>query len=404
MIVYVFIGMFASASSSAACTGPALLAALKVIQHIGGKLVLVQTCLPSLGVGSLKARDNQRMLGTDMEHTLLNAEEKWYKDFGMELSRFQVCVDTFVFANQYNDLATLAVLSKYTGGSVYFYPSFSASRDGIKFETELEHCLTRATAFEAVFRVRATRGISITSFYGNYFIRGTDLLALPNCSSDSTFALDLSYEDPILNATVITIQSALLYTSASGERRIRVSTMVLPVTTSLNEMISTADIDAMVNLMGKQATETALKTGFENSRNRIHSSAVEMIRASKMPAMVSSGIGGGLGGMQQPGGYGRAQQPQAELPVPESLSLLPLYAMSLQKSLCLRGGLDVRLDERAFVHQLMLNMDIADSKVFIYPRLMSLHDMSLEAGTPLQDADDPSPTAGPNQIRLPGSE
>jgi len=45
-------------------------------------------------------------------------------------------------------------------------------------------CLTRATAFEAVMRVRATRGIRITNFYGNYFIRGTDLLALPNCTAD----------------------------------------------------------------------------------------------------------------------------------------------------------------------------------------------------------------------------
>ena len=33
-------------------------------------------------------------------------------------------------------------------------------------------------------RVRATRGIRITNFYGNYFIRGTDLLALPNCTAD----------------------------------------------------------------------------------------------------------------------------------------------------------------------------------------------------------------------------
>jgi protein transport protein SEC24 len=38
-------------------------------------------------------------------------------------------------------------------------------------------------------RVRATRGLRFSNFYGNYFIRGTDLLALPNCTSDSTFAL-----------------------------------------------------------------------------------------------------------------------------------------------------------------------------------------------------------------------
>jgi protein transport protein SEC24 len=31
----------------------------------------------------------------------------------------------------------------------------------------------RATAFEAVMRVRATRGVRFSNFYGNYYIRGT---------------------------------------------------------------------------------------------------------------------------------------------------------------------------------------------------------------------------------------
>lgn len=383
--------MFARSPGGAACTGPALLAAVKVIQHIGGKLVLLQTCLPSMGSGALKPRENPRLLGSDMEHTLLSCETKWYRDLGAELSRVQICLDLFLFPQQYCDVATLSVLSKYTGGSVYLYPSFAAARDAVKFESELKHCLTRSTAFEAVFRVRATRGINVTAFYGNYFIRGTDLLALPNCTSDSVFAVDLSFEDPILAASVITLQSALLYTSSNGERRIRVTTMVLPVTSSVQDMVASVDMDVLVNILAKQSTETALKTGFENARNRAHTAAVEMLRASKAPTQPTAGgmYGHPVGASADPG------------TVPESLALLPLYVMSLQKSLCLRGGLDVRLDERAFIHQLVLNMDTMDSKVFIYPRLMSLHDMALEAGTPAESAEEPGPTAGTNRIRLP---
>lgn len=141
----------------------------------------------------------------------------------------------------------------------------------------------------------------------------------------------------MLNASVITIQSALLYTSSNGERRIRVSTMVVPVTSSVPDMIASADMDTVVNLLAKQSTETALKTGFENARNRIHSSCVEMIRATKVPVPSQQ-----YGGNQ----YGHAPAAAADTPVPDSLALLPLYAMSLQKSLPLRGGMDVRLDER----------------------------------------------------------
>ncbi len=157
--------------------------------------------------------------------------DSWYKTNGIDFSRLQVAVDTFLFSSQYIDLTTISSLSKYTGGSSYYYPGFHASRDGSKFEKELQHNLIRSTAFEAVMRVRATRGLRFANFYGNYFVRGTDLLALPNCTSDSCFALDLAYDETQLQAQVITIQAALLYTNASGDRRIRVHTMVLPVTT-----------------------------------------------------------------------------------------------------------------------------------------------------------------------------
>lgn len=154
----------------------------------------------------------------------------WYKTNAIDFSRLQISVDTFLFSGQYTDLATLAVLSKYTAGSTYYYPAFVAARDGAKFEYDLHHDLTRATAFEAVMRVRATRGLRFSNYYGNYFVRGTDLLALPNCTSDSSFSMDIAYDEAQLSAQAITIQAALLYTSANGERRIRVHTMVLPVT------------------------------------------------------------------------------------------------------------------------------------------------------------------------------
>ena len=35
-----------------------------------------------------------------------------------------------------------------------------------------------------------------------------------------------------------------------------------------------------------------------------------------------------------------------------TLQLIPLYAMSIQKSLALRGGTDVRIDDRAYYHTL----------------------------------------------------
>eukprot|EP00981_Chlorochromonas_danica_P001118 scaffold247_cov172-Ochromonas_danica.AAC.33 len=395
--------MFKSSTASQAATGPALLAAKRVIQHVGGKLILCQASLPSLGEGILKMRENPRLLGSDKEHTLLQPDEAWYKTQAVDFSRLQIAIDTFLFSAQYTDVATLSSLSKHTSGSTYYYPAFYGPRDGEKFEKEMMHNLTRAIAFESVMRVRATRGVRFTAFYGNYFIRGTDLMALPNCTSDSSFALDMAYEEATLPGQVITIQAALLYTNSNSERRIRVHTMVLPVTQNVLEMVDTVDIDCAMNLLAKQAVDMALKTGFENARQRVLQTTTEIIRAARtasltpvnMPGMPYGAPGG------PPGGAPGANAALANKPLPASLTLLPLYSMSLLKSLVLRGSTDVRVDERAFFHQLLMNMDVEESRTFIYPRMFSIHDMAMDAGLPSDNADDDALVAGPLRVRLP---
>jgi protein transport protein SEC24 len=57
----------------------------------------------------------------------------------------QVGVDVFSFAPQYTDLASLAALCKYTGGQVYYFPSFGAQRDGPKLNFDLKRNLLRET-------------------------------------------------------------------------------------------------------------------------------------------------------------------------------------------------------------------------------------------------------------------
>ena len=156
-------------------------------------------------------------------------------------------------------------------------------------------------------------------------------------------------------------------------------------------MTESLDIDCTMNILAKQAVDIAQKTGMDNARQRVNQTTVEIMRASRQQA-VQPGM---------PGQYGMPQQQQAQVSIPSCLLLLPLYSMSLQKSSVIRGGTDTRIDERAYFQQLLNNMDIEESKVFIYPRMFSIHDMSTDTGLPCDNADDDCPTAGPNQVRLP---
>ena len=391
---------------SQSCLGPALKAAFTIMKQIGGKMSVFQSILPNMGDGSLKPRDQPGLVGTPNEHKLLKPESTWYKDTAIEFSRQQISVDMYIFPYQYMDLATLGELSKYTSGTMLSYVNFNAGKDGPRFEAQLQKSLTQTTAFEAVMRIRCTKGMRITNFYGNFYIRGTDLLALPNCNPDSVFGFDLAYDDQSLATSHVTIQAALLYTSSGGERRIRVLTQALPVTSLTSELIASIDTDTCTTLLSKQALDVLSKSNsLDNARLRLQQVCVDIIKAAKGgDRRTVSGYSvpphGGPGGMM--GGAGDSD----DKPIPENLQLLPLYTLAMMKNVAFRGGTDVHPDERIQSHYFLNGMWVDASKKFVHPRLFALHEMEASDGHSTGvDVDDPETdrVAGRNRIRLPKS-
>ncbi|TDH73446.1 hypothetical protein CCR75_006161 [Bremia lactucae] len=354
-----------NASSAETALGPAIRVAFKLMSSIGGKMLVFQNSLPSTGIGALRNRENPSLYGSDKEHTLLQAADTFYRTNAIDFCRQQVSVDLFLFSSTYTDIASMGSLSKYSAGQVYYYPSFNAERDGEKFSKELAHCLVRETAWEAVMRVRCTKGMRLANFYGNFFLRGPDLLALPTCNADSTFAVELTHSDALLTSTTISVQAGLLYTNSSGERRIRVHTVCIPVTKLFAEIFRQVDQDALCNIMAKNALEIAIKTGLNSGRSRLQAQCMDIVSAYR-----SSGA------------YGAKQASGYQLHLTESLQLLPLYIMSLLKNSTLRGGTDLNVDERAFLQYELNNMPVELSQAYIYPRMFALHNMPPEAGLP----------------------
>ena len=402
--------MFAGNRSEGSCLGSALKAAFTVTKHIGGKMCVFQSTLPSLGDGALVPRENVSLMGTPDEIKLLRPGTNWYKDTAVEFSRAQICVDMFLFPRSYIDVASLGELPKVTAGTLRTYPGFHPAADGPRFESELERALVQQTAFEAVMRIRCTRGMRITNFYGNFFVRGNDLLALPNCNADSTFAFDLVHDEQNLTSQAVTVQAALLYTSSQGERRIRVITQAVPVSSLASEVIGGVDVDAVSALLAKEALDVGIKTSLDNARNKLQRSCVELIRASREGDKPRTVSGYAAPPMQGPGGHGHPQQGGGgeERPVPENLRLLPLYTLGLLKNVAFRGGTDVHPDERVHAMHRLTGMDVPASKHFVYPRMFAVHDMPPSAGLPSDrepsdDGGDDEGVAGPDRIELPGA-
>ncbi|GJN38390.1 hypothetical protein PR202_gb27426 [Eleusine coracana subsp. coracana] len=332
--------------------GPALKAAFMVMSQIGGKLLVFQSTLPSLGLGRLRLRgDDVRAYGTDKEHTLRVPEDPFYKQMAAEFTKNQIAVDIFSFSEKYSDIASLGSLAKYTGGQVYHYPSFQSATHGDKLKHELSRDLTRETAWESVMRIRCGKGVRFTTYHGHFMLRSTDLLALPAVDSDKAFAMQLSLEETLMTTQTVYFQVALLYTSSSGERRIRVHTAAAPVVTDLSEMYRQADTGSIVSLLGRIAVENSLSDKLDSVRQQLQLKLVRSLKEYRNLYVVQHRIGG-------------------RLIYPESLRFLPLYILAICKSLALRGGYaDVSLDERCAAGFSMMILPVKKLLNFIYPSL-----------------------------------
>jgi protein transport protein SEC24 len=387
--------MFANNQATESCLGPALKAAFTVMKAIGGKMSVFQATIPTLGDGALKMRENPRLMGTPDEVKVLRPETTWYKDTAIEFSRAQISVDMYLFPNQYIDIASLSELATVTAGGAFSYPGFNMNRDGPKVESQLYRRLTQPVAFEAVLRIRCTKGMRISNFYGNFFIRGTDLLALPNCSADSVFGFDLVHDEQSVNNPYVAIQSALLYTTSDGERRIRVATQVLKTTTKVSDFMKSVNAEACITLLAKQALHVGIKTNLDNARNRLQQMCVDMCNAAK------GGDKRTVSGYAVP--TSSTGQADEDVNIPENLQLLPLYTLALMKNVSLRGGTDVHPDERIAAHLALAHMFVNETLSFIHPRLYAVHNMDALCGMPSGNDADDLDTAGRNKIILPNA-
>ncbi|KAH0615914.1 hypothetical protein JD844_026553, partial [Phrynosoma platyrhinos] len=216
--------MFTNTRETHSALGPALQAAFKLMSPTGGRISVFQTQLPSLGTGRLQSREdpNQRSSTKVVQH--LGPATDFYKKLALDCSGQQTAVDLFLLSSQYSDLASLACMSKYSAGCIYYYPSFHHIHNPVqaeKLQKDLKRYLTRKIGFEAVMRIRCTK----------------------------------------------------------GERRIRVHTLCLPVVISLTDIYAGADVQAIVCLLANMAVDRSISSSLSDARDALVNAVVDSLSA-----------------------------------------------------------------------------------------------------------------------------
>jgi len=256
-------------------------------------------------------------------------------------------------------------VSASTGGESFYYPNFLAPRDTSKLSQEIKHTVTRETGYQALLKVRCSNGLQVASYHGNFTQHsfGADV-ELGVIDADKAMGVIFSYDGKLDAKLDAHFQSALLYTTASGERRVRCCNIIASVSDQVKDCMKFVDQDAVYNLIAKEAATKMATAPLKDIRASITEKNVDIL----------AGYRKNFSGSHPPG----------QLVLPENLKEFSMYMLSLIKSRAFKGG-NEPTDRRVQDMRMLKGMGALELSLYLYPRMIAVHNLAPEDGFPDPD-------------------
>ncbi|KAI5306168.1 COPII coat Sec23p-Sfb3p heterodimer component [Ascosphaera pollenicola] len=332
---------------------PAVNAALSALQETGGKIVCSLANLPTWGPGRLFLREDPKAHGTDAEKKYLTTDHPDWKKTAGKLADSGVGIDYFIAAGggTYMDVATIGYTAAVSGGETFFYPNFHAPRDVLKLSSEITHTVRRETGYQALLKVRCSNGLQVSAYRGN-FLQHTfhPELELGSIDADKALAVMFSYDGKLDSKLDAHFQAALLYTTASGERRVRCINIVAAVNDGGMDVMRHIDQDAVVNIIAKEVAARIPEKLPREVRGGITHKTVEIFAAYRKNFSQN--------------------HPPGQLVLPENLKEFSMFMLSLIKC-----GLEPS-DRRVHDIRMLRSFGCTELSLYLYPRIIPIHNMA----------------------------
>ncbi|KAK4903352.1 COPII coat Sec23p-Sfb3p heterodimer component [Elasticomyces elasticus] len=371
--------MFASIQYPAPVLLPSLHAALAALDISGGKIICSLAALPTFGPGALTARDKGQGQNDDGDASkeFLKTEHHGYKKCQADMVKAGVGIDFFVAAPMggYLDIATIGFVAEKTGGETYYYPNWSYPRDCLRLEKELSHTLQREQGYAALMKVRCSNGLQVAHYSGNFTQHtfGADL-ELASITQDSGMSVTFTHDGKLEPKLDAHFQAALLYTTTSGERRVRCINVVASVSDNARESMRFVDQDAVVSVMAKECASKVGERNLKDIRQLLQDKTIDILAGYRKNVV--------------------DMHPSGQLVLPENLKEFAMYMLGLVRSRALKAGREPS-DRRIQEVRMIKGMGPAELSLYLYPRVIAVHTLDPTEGF----ADDNGHLKMPHAIR-----
>lgn len=221
-------------------------------------------------------------------------------------------------------------------------------------------------------KVRCSNGLQVAGYFGNFTQHtfGADL-EFGVIDADKACGVTFSYDGKLDAKLDAHFQTALLYTTADGHRRVRCSNIVASVSENALESMKLADQDAVVGIMAKQIVSRMPDRLLKDIRNQLTEKTIDILAAYRK----------NFSGSHPPG----------QLVLPENLKEFSMYMLGLIKSRALKAGQEPT-DRRVYDMRLLKSMGPMELSLYLYPRIIAIHNLEAADGFPNENG----------HLRMPG--
>ncbi|KAL6036357.1 hypothetical protein STEG23_004438, partial [Scotinomys teguina] len=305
------------------------------------------------------SNENETVFAPVIQADTLQPQTAVYESLAKDCVANSCSVTLFLFPSQYVDVASLGLVPLLTGGTLYKYNAFQINLDSQQFLNDLRNDIGKKIGFDAIMRVRTSTGFRATDFFGGIFMNNTTDVEMAAIDCDKAVTVEFKHDDKLNEDAGALIQCALLYTTISGQRRLRIHNLALNCSSQLGDLYKSCETDALINFFAKSAFKAVLNQPLKVIREILVNQTAHMLACYRKHCASPSAA--------------------SQLILPDSMKVLPVYMNCLLKNCVLLSRPEISPDERAYQRQLVMTMGVADSQLFFYPQLLPIHTLDVKS-------------------------
>jgi len=247
-----------------------------------------------------------------------------YKAIADECVQSMVCLnmvaclgDDHLDGGAFLDTALLGDAVLLTGGRQHFVTGAMIKEENVfRLEQQLLCDIDQTAASEAVVKLRTSIGIRVDSILGpGVYCPVKNESELCGIDQHSTFLFTLSHDSSLKEDDKVHLQLAVLHTTLNGRRKVRVHNLTMIVSNKHNIVFRNSDIEAVVVSLMKVAVDKALMYPL-----------TEEVKGAR--AFLDSAVTNALHKYRV---HCSPNSSKAQLILPESLKVLPVYTLGMLK-------------------------------------------------------------------------